>query len=151
MKGQPVDSRFVWTLYLNTWSCGAHASLERRKKKKKWEEGGRSERSRLVVEATKVETEKEQVGAMVGKRGSGGERKRMIYRKRGKRDEKKEKGETASTLSGGMLYCFCIPLLFVEQRQRKLEEREKERWTKREKRYRLLEICIFVGHTSSAR
>lgn len=54
----------------------------------------------MVVEATKVETEKEQVGTMVGKRGREDERKRMIYIERGER-ETKERGETATTLSGG--------------------------------------------------
>ena len=131
------------------YTCIVHTSPGRRKKGKKWEKGGRSERSRLVVEATKVETEKEQVGTMVERRGRA--KKNDISKGWKKRRKKEREGEPASTLSGGMLYCFCIPLLFVEQRQRKLEEREKERWTKREKRYRLLEICIFVGHTSSAR
>lgn len=46
-------------------------------------------------------------------------------------------------------YCFCIPL--CEQRQIVGRKEERSREERERKGYRLLEICIFVGHTSSAR
>lgn len=68
----------------------------------------------------------------------------------GQRGTKAERERGKAYLLIWMLwYCFCIPLCEQRQIVRRKEERSRE---KRERRgYRLLEICIFVGHTSSAR
>ena len=75
-------------------------------KRKKWKEGRRSERSRLVVEAAKVEMEKEQVGTTIGEGWWGGGAEERVsenewYIEREERERKEKEGETASTLSGG--------------------------------------------------
>lgn len=55
LKGRPVGSRFVWTVDLNTWSRGTHASYTLVKKGRKRVEGqregaGRWERKERVRE-----------------------------------------------------------------------------------------------------
>lgn len=46
-----------------------------------------------------------------------------------------------------MLYCFCVRSRWERDSAEGVDERRRER----DGRYRLLEICIFVGHTSLPR
>lgn len=59
LKGQPVGSRFVWTVDLNTWSRVVHMHrILAKKRERKREREGRSrgsERGEHRLEATEVE------------------------------------------------------------------------------------------------
>lgn len=73
---------------------------------------------------------------------------RIAMDKEGQRRRERERGK-AYLLIWMLWYCFCIPL--CEQRQIVGRKEERSREERERKGYRLLEICIFVGHTSSAR
>lgn len=59
LKGQPVGSRFVWTVDLNTWSrvVHMHRILAKKRERKRGREGRSrgSERGEHRLEATEVE------------------------------------------------------------------------------------------------
>lgn len=131
----PVGSRFVWTVDLNTWSRGTHASYTRKKKR-----AGTMRIDLVGVTEAKIE---EQVEAMVR-----GARKRMTCRERRvhrrARGTKVKRGKVHSL--PWTVYCFCIPVARAREPENGGRKTERRVDGAREG-YRLLEICIFVGHT----
>lgn len=93
--------------------------------------------------ATWVET-KEQVWAMVR-----GERKRMTRECRERERERLKPGQEGKLTLSAVLFLY--PGCSRERDTEGSKEREGREGRRAREGYRLLEICIFVGHTSSAR
>jgi len=72
---------------------------------------------------------------------TGGPRRREIA------EDREQESQGGDGTPSRMLYCFCVRSKWEKDSAEGVDERQCER----DSHYRLLEICIFVGHTSLPR